>query len=657
MVKPDAPVPLAPPTEKTASGETALKRPSLPHFYSAQRNIPPLPFNPMPGLPLFDLGGNKFLYDDTAVDYFSLFAESFSSSESEGGMSAMSSMAPCNPCSTNGGGGGGGSFYSGPPAYSYASTSLWVKITSTNATNFLLDVNNTVPGTVYGVGLKSSVNADPFNTWTLAQVFSATSTNKQFDGTASQAARFFNAVNLDAYTGPSISIVSPMAGATVSNDIPLQIRVTDILPLTGVKVFVGAVQVAVLQSNQNGIVTVPTARFPNGSHQIWVLASNEGVPVDTDGDSVLDDYSPFQSAANVTVNFTNEVAMQNYSPLWSKSGSLTLQYKTTSTQDYTFEVFKTNGVLLHTASGQSVNGSISRTWNFTDLSNGAVNERSYVFSLTHSPPSGGSAAAAPPRKLLITNFVDNGVSVGKYVVSYGTWPSSYLNNLLADMNANVSSTINWAAYFNEDIIGSNREDYNAVRADFTSDPFPIRRATQTNDLTALTNALKNQFTGSWLFDGHSSGSGMIPGDDDYLDVRLTTKQLATLLGNGYGFIGGVYQLTYGTRLFSTMLTGCSAAGVFSEFPDATGTPPGVDQATDGQIKKSAFVGFSTISYTGATKMNWIIRIHFEWLDGEDYDTEITTAVWRANLAYPSVQGWGPTVFGFGFLGYNANESR
>lgn len=441
VVKPDAPPPFTKPPEKTVAGEAAFKRPSPPHFYSAQRNIPPLPFNPMPGLPLFDLGGNKFLYDDTAVDYFSLSAESFSLSEGEGGMSAMSSMAPCNPCSTNGSGGGGSS-YSGPPAYSYASTNLWVKITSTNATNFLLDVNNTVPGTLYGVGFKSAMDSEPFNTWILTEVFEATSTNKQLARTASHAARFFNAVNLDAYTGPSISIISPAPGATVSNDVPLQIRVTDILPLTGVKVFVGAVQVAVLQSNQNGIVTVPTARFANGSHQIWVLASNEGVPVDTDGDSVLDDYSPFQSSANITVNFTNEVAMQNYSPLWSKSGSLTLQYKTTSTQDYTFEVFKTNGTLLHTASGQSVNGSIGRTWSFTDLSNSAVNERSYIFSLTYSPPSGGSAAAAPPKKLLTTNFVDNGVSVGKYIVSYGTWPGSYLNNLLADMNAYVSYLIN-----------------------------------------------------------------------------------------------------------------------------------------------------------------------------------------------------------------------
>lgn len=650
-VKPD--VPTSSGQQAVIFAESVSKGPSLPLFYSAQRNVPPLPFNPYPALPLFDIGDNKFVYDDRAVDYFSLFAGSALASES-GGMSAMSMAPPCDPCSTNGSGGGGPVNFGGP-AYSYSSTQLWVKITSTNSTNFLLDVNNTVSNVTYGVLAKSTVDTDPFNTWTLVNVFQATSTNKQISGAASAATRFYAAVNLNSYVGPTVSIVSPASGATVSNDMTLQVRVTDILPLTAIKVYVDGTQVRVIGSNQNGIVTVPTTWFPNGQHQIWVSVANEGVPIDTDGDSVVDEVSTFQGGASVNLNFTNEVRLQNYSPLYTKAGSITLQYSVTSTQNYTFEVFGTNGTLLHTTNGQIANGTLSRSWNYTDLTNNAVNDRAYVFSLTYSNAAGGAAAAA--KKILTTNFVDQGVTVGKYVVSYGEYASSSLNQGMSDMNAYISVLINASAYFNEDIIGSGREDYNPPYVDFSSDPFKIRKAMQTNDVLALTNALKDVVTGSWLFQGHSTPVNLIHGKDEYLTVDLTSKQVAALLGNSYGAGAGGFNLSYGRRLFSTMLTGCSAGSAASEYPDATGTPPGVDQVSNSQIKKSAFIGFTQLSTPGTTKWNWINKIHFEWLDGGDYDTPISVALWRANLAYPAVEEWGPQMYGYDFLEYNGNESR
>jgi hypothetical protein len=351
--------------------------------------------------------------------------------------------------------------------------------------------------------------------------------------------------------------------------------------------------------------------------------------------------------------------MQNYSPLYSADGSITLQYTATSPQDYTFEVFRLNGDLLHTAGGQSVNGSMNPQWNFTDLSGNPVNDGGYMFSLTYSPLSGGQGAAAAAAKTIVTtNFVDSGVSIGKYVVSYGEWPSSSLNNQLAGLNTFVSVRVNAAAYFDEGVIGSGREDYNTIYADFHSDPFPIRQATQASDLTALTNALKDDTVGSWLFQGHSGPVNLIHGSDEYLTVDLTAKQVAALLGNEYGFFSGtVFSAKYGRRLFSTFQTGCSAATGFSEFPNATGTPPGVQQVGNPQIKKTAFLGFKTLSNANSTKLNWINRIHLEWLDGGDYDTGLGTAVNRANTAYPAVQSWGPTVLGYAPLEYNANDSR
>lgn len=633
-VKADVPPPPAmKQASKPAAAEPAAKPVSLPLYYSAQRNVPPLPFNPYPKFGLFDLGDNKFAYDDREVDFSARVALA---SQAGGAMMAMEAEE-------------GGA---GPAAMMFSASDLWVQITKSNSSNGLrLDVNNTVSGTYYGVGEKSSIDTDPFNTWTLTSVFQATSTNRQLARTATAATRFYKAVNLDAYVGPSVSIVSPAAGATVSNDMPLQVRVTDILPLTAINIYVDGVQVGAVISNQNGTITVPTSWFPNGQHQIWVSAVNEGVPVDTDGDAIADDIVPFQTWANVTVNFTNEVRMQNYSPLYTKAGSITLQYSVTGTQNYTFEVFKTNGTLLHTTNGQAANGTLSRQWNYTDLSGNPVTEGAYAFSLTHS---NAGAAAAVAKKIITTNSVDNGVSVGKYVISYGEWADSTINTGLANLSRSLSIRMNEAAYYFEEIIGTGREAYGTIYSGFHSDPFPIRGATQTNDVLALTNALKDTITGSWFFDGHGTLIAG-PGSNAFLTVRLTAKQIAGVLDTTYSYSSSGLSVDYGRRLFSTMLTACGSAT--GDFSTATGTPAGVDQDGNSQIKKSAFLGFSGTAYTGSTQNGWTYRIHYEWLDEEGYDTEISTAVWRANLAYPTVQGWGPTLYGFSFLGYNADESR
>jgi len=200
-----------------------------------------------------------------------------------------------------------------------------------------------------------------------------------------------------------------------------------------------------------------------------------------------------------------------------------------------------------------------------------------VFSLTCVPQGGdqGSPAAAG-KKVVTTSFVDQGVALGWYVVSYGEWPNTSWNTALADMNTFLSVRINAADFYDSDVIGEFRGTYNIPRVDFSSDPFPIKKASQTNDLIALTNALKDIRTGSWLFEGHSGPVDMIPGHDGHLTVRLTTKEVAAVLGNSYTFnLGGGgplnYSLNYNRRLFSTMITGCEGAQGSSEFPDATGT--------------------------------------------------------------------------------------
>lgn len=116
-----------------------------------------------------------------------------------------------------------------------------------------------------------------------------------------------------------------------------------------------------------------------------------------------------------------------------------------------------------------------------------MDDGGYVFSLTANPQ--GGIAAAVPRVIRTTNFFDKGVTVAKYVISYGEWPRQDLNDSMAAMNNAVSTMANAAALFDDDIIGPNREAHGTIRADFSSEPYAIRKSTQTNDLAALTNAL------------------------------------------------------------------------------------------------------------------------------------------------------------------------
>ena len=351
-------------------------------------------------------------------------------------------------------------------------------------------------GHFYGIAAKNSANSDPFNTWSLVPGFIAEAPDEEVSGAFSVSNRFLTAVDLDAYVGPTVSVLSPASGATVCGNVSLQVHVTDILPLGSIQVFVDGTQVAAIQPGGDGAISLPTSWFPNGEHEIWVAAVNVGTPVDTDGDGVADDVSTFQQWGSISVHFANDVAMQNYSPLYSSASSITLRYNTTAPQDYTFEVFSLSGSLLHTATGESVNGSIDRQWNYTDLLGNHLTDPGYVFSLTCIPKTGGlGATAAHPHKIITTNIVDKGVTVGRYAVSYGTWPWSRINNALEDMNRAVSIRINTASYLYDDMVGEGRDDYNLPSADFSSAAFQIRQTTQLSALLSLTNAIKNASTG------------------------------------------------------------------------------------------------------------------------------------------------------------------
>ena len=509
------------------------------------------------------------------------------------------------------------------------------------------------PGTWYGLGWKGSLDPDPFNTWELFHVFEANAQFMQFLVTAESPA-FFTVVNLYEYTGPMVSLISPPE-PTLSGNVQFQVAVKDIFPLVGLDVFVGPTQVGRIQPGQKGIITVPTHWFPNGEQQIWVQAVNQStVPVDSDGDGDWDDVRSFSKLENLlTVNFANEVYMQNYSPVYSAGSSITLEYAATAPQDYTFQVLGLNNDLLHSETGQSVNGLIAPQWNFTDLSGQPVDDGGYIFSLTSnrqgSPPGSGTTIRTPVG-------MDKGVSLGKYVFSYGEWSNSPLNVKLLSMSLQLSRTVNFATYNDFETI-PGRDAYGNLHADYSSDPFAIRKATETSDLLALQAALADTVTASWLFEGHSGPNIIIPGKPPYLSVALRHEQIAGLLGNAIPDDNS--PPVYSRRLFSIIISGChSLCGLL---PAATGTPLGVKQEGNYQIKKSAFIGFKDFSYSGQTKFNWLMRIHTIWIDtAQNYDwyqTPLKTGYDPANMDYPEVVTWKPDLVGYRYLYYDGSDNQ
>jgi hypothetical protein len=608
-------------------------------YYSAQKPwLPPMPYNPFPEFPTIGVGPKRFVYDDTQVDYVALQEQSF----------MMTASAPPAP-----GGGGGGGGTNSPPIY-YPAVPIpgvpMVGIARNPSGGFFLDVSNMTVGSIYGVVTKPSLDPDPFNTWSLGAVFQAVGETERFSGSATAPMRVYAAADLDEYAGPQLQIVSPTSGSTVSGDVPVQVWVSDVFRLFTVEVFVGPTLAGSIQPGQGGVMRLPSHWFANGPQQIWVRAVNEGAFVDTDDDGAADSPTSLQAWANVSVNFANGVYMANYSPLYSSFGSITLDYVATTPHNYTFEVSRLNGQLLHTQSGSSSGGNINPTWNFTDLSGNPVNDSGYVFSLTPTP-QGGAAAAAPIKTI---NFFDKGVTVGQYVISFGEYTIQSHNEWMETMNHAVSSRANFAAYLDEDIIGSNREAHGIIYSDFHSDPYRIRAATQTNDLTSLTNALKDPLVGAWLWQGHAGTDYIIPGQNTSLNVRLSAKDVASLLGNDISW-PNTTNLFYKRRLHYTINAGCGT--VNGKWPIAVGTPPGVPQEGNPWIKKSAFLGFVGQSLPGETKMRWLIRIHDYWIDGSDYDTLFKTAVDWSNLDFPDVVAWAPQVVGYRFIRYNGAGSR
>jgi len=155
----------------------AQETPIFGTFYSMQMtNQPPLPFNPFPELPLYELGQGIYAYDDREVDYAAWRQQQAQSQQpsagaqnksgvmlaggSGSGAQTMSGPSPPGCC----GGGGGGGFIAcdGPTnfvvTYTYSSSNLWLDITRAANNVATLRIHTSTTNAAYDVFGTTNLN-------------------------------------------------------------------------------------------------------------------------------------------------------------------------------------------------------------------------------------------------------------------------------------------------------------------------------------------------------------------------------------------------------------------------------------------------------------------------------------------------------------------
>lgn len=151
-------------------------------FYSMQMtNWPPLPFNPFPELPLYQLGEGIYAYDDREVDYAALRQQQTQSEQGSagaqngksgvtlaggpgGGAQTMNGPPPPPGC-CGGGGGGTNIFCDGPTnftvSYTFSSSNLWLDITRATNNVATLQIHTSTTNASYDVFGTTNLNSLP----------------------------------------------------------------------------------------------------------------------------------------------------------------------------------------------------------------------------------------------------------------------------------------------------------------------------------------------------------------------------------------------------------------------------------------------------------------------------------------------------------------
>jgi hypothetical protein len=174
----------------------------------------------------------------------------------------------------------------------------------------------------------------------------------------------------------------------------------------------------------------------------------------------------------------------------------------------------------------------------------------------------------------------------------------------------------------------------------------VQVVSTSSDVYGLTNMFVNPNATAFYFYGHGSTNGNALGTQT---AAISAKSVGNLLGNTfysalgpeygrYGLAGKPAMVTHKPFNF-VFLDGCNTG--LGDFPEAVGIPKAVsafEYDLNSSLHKRTFIGWSgpvTFQFD-QSHINWTLKFWSTWLDGNAYDTTVTTAIIAAYNNQPSV---------------------
>ena len=364
-------------TKKVAMNESMEpKESSMPLYYSVQRNVPPLPFNPYPELQLFDFGDNRFVYDDRDVDYVSLRKE-----REELVMAQTGAAENVNEAAESSNG----------LLQSLLSDGVRLHLTRTGSSSYSLLVTNLSPGTQYLLTDKLEFVDDLRAQWKPLFLFTAASNSATFTGTFAEDCQFFAVWDWDAYVGPAITLANPPERAVLTGKIKVKGSAGDIFPDRVAELYVdGDLVVAI--TNGPIAMDLDTQLFSNGVHTLEVVVRT---------DQLTTNFLEFATVESRTVTFSNFLASIDNGPFFS-FGAVTLNFSTTGAADYTLEVLDDAPTVQRTFQGTTAGGAFQIAWDGRNSGGSLLPiESAYTFKMTAVGTGGGAGATAKAGSVVV----------------------------------------------------------------------------------------------------------------------------------------------------------------------------------------------------------------------------------------------------------------
>ena len=287
---------------------------------------------------------------------------------------------------------------------------------------------------------------------------------------------------------------------------------------------------------------------------------------------------------------------------------------------------------------------------------------------------GLSLATSRVRQLFFTNIIDRSpVISGSPLLTWmelnTTSFEETLDALVDEVFENLYQLFSyWVPQFYYTIfdIGPNRT-------------YPVKwkilESTVTNDVVWFHRFMTNRNFDTWVYLGHGNqqelGFPNVGGGAGAMGTTITAESVSKDLGNMFG--SGRFQgcVTYSRRLRTVIMQNCWSANingntnggsppVVTDWPNATGTPVGVDQTLN-RVYKTAFVGFENMV---SPQPVFVEALLYDWPHPElqtpnrpivDSVAFALDLAWGGDSVY--IQSTGPKVLGFAWLPYRTLYDR